>query len=136
MSAPANRWLDSDPGHPLGRGYPGGSPLREDGETHRTAWMRLLRADPCAYCDSPGPAETVDHIEPRSRPARAPDGAHCWTNYTGACARCNAGKAAKPLLAYLAQLQGLIVSPTPPRRTRPRSELRLLRPAQRQVATR
>jgi len=96
------RWLASDPGHPLGHGYPTGSPLREDGETHRTAWMRLLRADSCAYCNSPAPSGTLDHIEPRARPGRAPGGVHCWTNYTGACERCNAAKAATPLLVFLA----------------------------------
>ena len=106
MIAVADRWLDSDPGHPLGPGYPGGSPLREDGETHRAAWMRLLRGDPCAYCGRPGPAGTLDHVEPRCRPARSPGGAHCWTNYTGACDRCNALKADKPLLVFLAARRG------------------------------
>lgn len=102
MSAGVERWLDSDPGHPLGHGYPTGSPLRQDGETHRAAWMRLLRADPCAYCDAPAPSGTLDHIEPRARPGRAPGGVHCWTNYTGACERCNAAKAATPLVLFLA----------------------------------
>lgn len=104
--APLDRWLDSDPGHPLGRGYPGGSPLREDGESHRAAWMRLVRSDPCAYCDAPGPAGTLDHVEPRSRHARFPGGAHCWINYTGACARCNTSKADKSLLLFLAARRG------------------------------
>ena len=120
-----DRWLDSDPGHPLGRGYPGGSPLREDGETHRAAWMRLLRGDPCAYCDRPGPGGTVDHVEPRCRPARSPGGAHCWTNYTGACARCNTLKADKPLLLFLAarcgvQLRATTASAEAPRHCRNR----------------
>ena len=107
MIGVVDRWLDSDPGHPLGYGYPGGSPLREDGESHRAAWMRLLRSDPCAYCHRPGPAGTLDHIEPRCRPARAPGGAHCWTNYTGACGRCNAAKADRPLLVFLAARRGV-----------------------------
>ena len=119
------RWLDSDPGHPLGSGYPSGSPLRFDGETHRGAWMRLLRADPCAYCEMPGAAGTLDHIEPRSRPARAPGGAHCWTNYTGACPRCNSAKAQRPLLLFLAGRRGSTVPPecsAPRRRSYARRE--------------
>lgn len=63
--------------------------------------MRLLRGDPCAYRDLSGPAGKLDHVEPRCRPARSPGGAHCWTNHAGACARCNARKADKPLLLFL-----------------------------------
>ncbi len=40
----------------------------------------------CAYCA--GPADTVDHVHPRSR-----GGAHEWTNVVAACARCNHRKA-------------------------------------------
>lgn len=36
----------------------------------------------CAYCRSP--AETVDHIMPRSRGGR-----HAWENVVAACAKCN-----------------------------------------------
>lgn len=36
----------------------------------------------CAYCR--GPAETIDHIMPRSRGGR-----HAWENVVAACARCN-----------------------------------------------
>ena len=36
----------------------------------------------CAYCD--GPAETIDHVLPRSR-----GGPHVWENVVAACARCN-----------------------------------------------
>ncbi|GGK38270.1 HNH endonuclease [Pilimelia terevasa] len=36
----------------------------------------------CAYCR--GPAETVDHVLPRSR-----GGGHTWDNVVAACARCN-----------------------------------------------
>lgn len=40
----------------------------------------------CAYCA--GPADTVDHIHPRSR-----GGVHEWTNVVAACSRCNHHKA-------------------------------------------
>ena len=129
MSARFERWLDSDPGHPLGPGYPSGSPLREDGETHRGAWMRLLRGDPCSYCDAPGPSGTLDHIEPRSRPGRSPGGVHCWTNYTGACTRCNANKATKTLLLFLAARSGLRGRSGPARREVVTQRTPLLRPA-------
>jgi 5-methylcytosine-specific restriction endonuclease McrA len=36
----------------------------------------------CAYCH--GPAETIDHVLPRSR-----GGHHAWENVVAACARCN-----------------------------------------------
>ena len=36
----------------------------------------------CAYCK--GPAETIDHVLPRSRGGR-----HAWENVVAACARCN-----------------------------------------------
>src|SRR5215468_6183191 len=36
----------------------------------------------CAYCH--GPAETIDHVMPRSR-----GGHHAWENVVAACARCN-----------------------------------------------
>jgi 5-methylcytosine-specific restriction endonuclease McrA len=39
----------------------------------------------CAYCH--GPAETIDHVVPRSRGGR-----HCWDNVVAACARCNHSK--------------------------------------------
>lgn len=39
----------------------------------------------CQYCA--GPAETVDHVVPRSRGGR-----HTWDNVVAACRRCNAGK--------------------------------------------
>ena len=40
----------------------------------------------CAYCR--GPAETIDHVFPRSRGGR-----HAWENVVAACARCNHRKA-------------------------------------------
>ena len=39
----------------------------------------------CAYCT--GPAETIDHVMPRSR-----GGQHDWDNVVAACARCNHSK--------------------------------------------
>ncbi|WP_412541917.1 HNH endonuclease [Longispora sp. K20-0274] len=42
----------------------------------------------CAYCR--GPAETIDHVLPRSRGGR-----HVWENVVAACARCNHRKAAR-----------------------------------------
>ena len=42
----------------------------------------------CAYCR--GPAETIDHVLPRSR-----GGGHQWENVVAACARCNHTKGDK-----------------------------------------
>lgn len=92
-----DRFITSHPGNPLGPGMPLGVTMREDGESHLEAWMRLVREDPCAYCDQPG--GTIDHIEPRSLRRR---GLHNWTNFAGSCQRCNESKAAKPLLVFLA----------------------------------
>ncbi|HEY8532548.1 MAG TPA: HNH endonuclease [Micromonospora sp.] len=39
----------------------------------------------CAYCR--GPAETIDHVVPRSRGGR-----HAWDNVVAACAKCNHAK--------------------------------------------
>lgn len=89
-----------DPGHPLGAGVPLGHTLREDGDTHREAWMRVIRLDPCAYCDR-SVGGTVDHIEPRSKPARGIGGAHTVQNYSGSCDRCNQRKGSRSLLDYL-----------------------------------
>lgn len=90
-----------DPGHPLGRGMPTGETLREDGESHRQAWMRTLRVDPCAYCGVVCVDATVDHVEPRQFPARGLGGAHTWLNFTGACAACNWSKSSESLLEFL-----------------------------------
>lgn len=92
-----------DSGYPLGVGMPMGRTMREDGETHREAWMRYLRYDACAYCGAmpEGGEGSVDHIEPKSKPARGIGGKHTWLNYIGACQNCNSKKAAKPLLLYL-----------------------------------
>jgi 5-methylcytosine-specific restriction endonuclease McrA len=39
----------------------------------------------CQYCD--GPAESIDHVVPRSR-----GGAHTWDNVVAACRPCNVRK--------------------------------------------
>ncbi|GAA1817822.1 HNH endonuclease [Planosporangium flavigriseum] len=44
----------------------------------------------CAYCR--GPAETIDHVLPRSR-----GGAHVWDNVVAACAKCNHTKGDRTL---------------------------------------
>ncbi|NCT90546.1 HNH endonuclease [Cellulomonas sp. APG4] len=59
----------------------------------------------CGYCA--GPADTVDHVHPRSR-----GGAHEWTNVVAACARCNHRKADRLLSEIGWQL---LVTPTAPR---------------------
>ncbi len=98
-TTPLHDFLRDDAGTPLGPGMPGGRPLRVDGERHYDAWLRLLRADPCAYCGRPG--GTVDHVDPRSRRPRGLGSAHGWLNVVGACARCNAAKRDSSLLAFL-----------------------------------
>lgn len=59
----------------------------------------------CAYCS--GPADTVDHVHPRSR-----GGTHTWTNVVAACSRCNHRKADRLLSEIGWQL---LVAPTHPR---------------------
>jgi 5-methylcytosine-specific restriction endonuclease McrA len=91
-----------DGGNPLGVEYPSGRPLRgDDGSSWHAWWCDLMRGDLCAYCGGPAPAGTVDHVEPRARPARGVGGTHSWTNVVGACEACNGAKGAKPLLTYL-----------------------------------
>lgn len=89
-------YLRDDPGTPLGSS---GRTMREDGDTHREAWARVIRRDPCSYCGGPG--GTLDHIEPRARRARGIGGVHSWTNFTGACGACNSSKSARGMLGYL-----------------------------------
>ena len=72
-------------------------------QTRRTVLQR--DAQRCAYCA--GPADTVDHVHPRSR-----GGAHDWTNVVAACSRCNHRKADRLLSEIGWQL---LVSPTAPR---------------------
>jgi 5-methylcytosine-specific restriction endonuclease McrA len=105
-----DEWATSHAGYPLGVGYPTGASMREDGETHREAWKRIVRGDACAYCGRlPFPcrfhgneAGTVDHVDPQSGP-RPVHGLHSWTNYSGACGRCNSAKKSEPLLVWLAR---------------------------------
>ena len=71
--------------------------------TRRTVLQR--DAHRCVYCA--GPADTVDHIHPRSRGGR-----HEWINVAAACARCNHRKADR-LLSEIGW--ELLVTPTVPR---------------------
>lgn len=89
-------YLRDDPGTPLGSS---GRTMREDGDSHREAWARVIRRDPCTYCGGPG--GTLDHIEPRARRARGVGGVHSWLNFTGACGTCNSSKGARGMLGYL-----------------------------------
>lgn len=122
MSDIYEEFIRSDPGNPLGHGMPLGRTLRKDGESHREAWMRTLRWDPCAYCCAlpveilgPLPQKnkdgrvrgTLDHIEPQSRTARGIGGKHTWLNYVGACEHCNSKKAAVSLLEFLGRRAGM-----------------------------
>lgn len=70
--------------------------------TRRTVLQRDLHR--CAYCA--GPADTVDHVHPRSRGGR-----HEWTNVVAACARCNHRKADRLLSEIGWQL---LVTPSAP----------------------
>jgi 5-methylcytosine-specific restriction endonuclease McrA len=96
-------WLDDTAGHPLG-GIAPGRTLRQDGESHRVAWLRQIRSDPCSYCGGPG--GTVDHIEPRAGPRVA--GRFGWSNVAGACDRCNGSKDSDRLLVWLARRRVLV----------------------------
>lgn len=71
--------------------------------TRRTILQR--DAHRCAYCA--GPADTVDHVHPRSRGGR-----HEWTNVVAACSRCNHRKADRLLSEIGWQL---LVTPMVPR---------------------
>lgn len=72
------------------------------GMTRRAVFARDGGA--CAYCR--GPAETLDHVVPRSR-----GGPHCWENVVAACARCNHRKGDRTLAEIGWQLR---VSPAVP----------------------
>ena len=101
-----DQYLRDDAGTPLGTGMPSGRPLRADGQSHYEAWQALLRRDPCAYCGTAG-AGTVDHVEPRSRPARGlGETAHAWLNLAGACTACNGAKRDLDLLVFLQRRGG------------------------------
>lgn len=101
MDDERRRYLSNHPGTPLGRGYPSGVGIREDGESHLAAWHRILRADPCPYCSGPG--GTLEHIEPQNPLVayRGLGGKWDWTNLAGACLRCNEAKRDKSLLKFL-----------------------------------
>jgi 5-methylcytosine-specific restriction endonuclease McrA len=71
--------------------------------TRRTVLQRDSHR--CAYCAAP--ADTVDHVHPRSRGGR-----HEWTNVVAACARCNHRKADRLLSEIGWQL---LVTPGIPR---------------------
>jgi hypothetical protein len=58
------------------------------------AYIRVLGADPCAYCG--GPADTLDHID-----ALAAGGNHVWDKLTAACRVCNSAKHTASLLTLL-----------------------------------
>ena len=73
--------------------------------TRRTVLQR--DAHRCAYCA--GPADTVDHVLPRSR-----GGSHVWTNVVAACRRCNHRKADRLLWEIGWELR---VTPRPPHRS-------------------
>jgi 5-methylcytosine-specific restriction endonuclease McrA len=96
----------SDAGYPLGPGFPAGSSLRSDGQSHREAWMEIVRADPCSYCGK-RTGGTVDHIEPRSKGGRD---THAWINYTAACPSCNVSKGDTLLLLWLRHRRVLTLS--------------------------
>jgi 5-methylcytosine-specific restriction endonuclease McrA len=74
--------------------------IRRTGAGSHATYKRLLSKDPCSYCGCPSRFMTygcnVDHIEPR-----AEGGANHWTNYTAACAYCNALKTNLPLWLFL-----------------------------------
>lgn len=63
-------------------------PRRPVPPTRRTVLQRDNHR--CAYCG--GGADTVDHVQPRSRGGR-----HEWTNVVAACVRCNHRKADRTL---------------------------------------
>ncbi len=102
------RYRSDHPGHPLGPGAPLGVTLRLDGESHRQAWMRLLRADPCAYCgrslaELPVEQRTVDHIVPQDPLASTPalGGKYSWLNLTASCSACNGSKGNQSVITFL-----------------------------------
>jgi HNH endonuclease len=107
-------------GHPLGVGMPSGATTRVDGETHLEAWKRVLRDDPCAYCDEDA-SGTVDHVQPRSSGRKYRER---WTNLVGACSGCNQSKGSKPLLLWLLRRAKPEQVRQPQRQRAPSGELR------------
>lgn len=122
------QFTEDHPGHPLGVAMPTGSTLREDGESHREAWMRILRADPCVYCGEMVHYNqqteqwglgggTVDHVVPRDPTVLTTrtcaigqplfSSKWSWINLAGACERCNGSKASRPLLWFMTIRRGV-----------------------------
>jgi len=91
-------WDRDDAGHPLGVGMPSGSPLRQDGDSHREGWERIVRRDPCSYCDRLG--GSVDHIIPKAARVK---GIYVWHNFAGACTNCNESKGDERMILWLAR---------------------------------
>lgn len=60
-------------------------------------YAKLLRGDPCSYCDQRG-GIALDHIDPLEH-----GGENDETNVTPACKSCNSSKGRKPLLLFLAR---------------------------------
>lgn len=94
-----NDWDRNDGGNPLGVGMPSGSPLREDGDSHRDGWERFVRRDACAYCDRCY-SGTVDHIIPKAARIK---GIYEWHNLVGACSNCNESKGDEKMIIWLAR---------------------------------
>lgn len=68
--------------------------LRDTLTAQDRTYIAVLMNDPCVYCGAA--MAHLDHITPV-----ASGGTSHWDNLTAACASCNWGKAAKPLLHYL-----------------------------------
>jgi 5-methylcytosine-specific restriction endonuclease McrA len=94
-----DQWHENHPGHPLGRGFPPGRPMRIEGENHREAAERLVRQDPCCYCGRK--AGTVDHIVPKC--SRLKGVLYDWSNFAGSCDSCNQSKGSLSLLEFLSK---------------------------------
>lgn len=105
LSRLERQFIADHPANPLGKGMPGGSSLRLDGESHRGAWRALVRRDPCAYCGATG--GSIDHIVARNPLVAVPfGGKFSWLNEIGACSRCNSSKGSDSLLLFLAVRAG------------------------------
>lgn len=69
----------------------------------RTNVKGMFREDPCAFCKD-GDGGTLDHILPRHKIHGHHRGV--WTNYTGACPKCNFDKGSGHFLIFFAMMQG------------------------------
>ena len=91
-------WMPSGITDPDGLPYPSGSPLGGDESgRHIDRWSDVLRLDPCSFCER-RESGTVDHIVPKSSPARD---TNTWLNLTGCCPGCNVSKKSRPLLLWM-----------------------------------